>query len=57
MSEVQLVSVASKIKGRGVIRFLNAKKMALIQIHRQLQETYGENDVTVQQVRSWRVEF
>ena len=41
MMEMRLVATA-KCEIRAVIRFLNAKKVAPIEIHRQLTEVYGE---------------
>ncbi|KAF7282556.1 hypothetical protein GWI33_002383 [Rhynchophorus ferrugineus] len=42
---------------RSVIRFLNAKKRKPIEIHRQLEEVYGKDCISVQHVRKWCKEF
>lgn len=42
---------------RSVIRFLTAKKVAPIEIHRQLVEVYGEKCMDVKNVRKWSREF
>lgn len=54
--EMPLVATA-KCEIRAVIRFLNAKKVAPIEIHRQLTEVYGEKCMSVQHVRKWCREF
>ncbi|GBM11086.1 hypothetical protein AVEN_242975-1 [Araneus ventricosus] len=42
---------------RSVIRFLNAKKVKPVEIHRQLVEIYGENVMTDGMVRKWVRQF
>ena len=54
--EMPLVATA-KCEIRAVIRFLNAKKVAAIETHRQLTEVYGEKSMSVQHVRKWCREF
>jgi len=54
--EMPLVATA-KCEISAVIRFLNAKKVAPIEIHRQLTEVYGEKCMSVQHVRKWCREF
>lgn len=54
---VPVVSVTAKCELRAVIRFLNAKNVEPVNIHRQLCEIYGENCMSVQQVRFWCREF
>lgn len=53
------VSIAdpAKCEIRAVIRFLHAKKVSPIEIHRQLKEVYGDNCMSVQHVRKWCREF
>jgi hypothetical protein len=38
---------------RSVIRFLWAKHVSLIEIHSQLIEMYGDDEMKVQHVRKW----
>lgn len=52
-----VLAVAAKCEIRAVIRFLNAKKLQPVEIHRQLQEVYGESCISVQHVRKWCREF
>lgn len=47
----------SRCEMRSVIRFLTAKKVAPIEIHRQLVEVYGEKCMDVKNVRKWSREF
>lgn len=54
--EVPLAS-ASKCELRSVIRFLSAKKVTPIEIHRQLVEVYGEKCMDIKNVRKWSREF
>jgi len=54
--EMPLVATA-KCEIRAVIRFLNAKNVAPIEIHQQLTEVYGVKCMSVQHVRKWRREF
>ncbi|GBN38082.1 hypothetical protein AVEN_233196-1 [Araneus ventricosus] len=42
---------------RSVIRFLNAKKVKPVEIHRQLVEIYGENVMIDGMVRKWVRQF
>ncbi|KAL4131834.1 hypothetical protein QTP88_009083 [Uroleucon formosanum] len=42
---------------RSVIKFLHAKKIPPIEIHRQLEEVYGEKCMDVKNVRKWCREF
>ena len=42
---------------RAVIRFLNAKGVKPIEIHRQLMEVYGESCMDVKNIREWCREF
>jgi len=42
---------------RAVIRFLNAKGVKPIKIHRQLMEVYGESCMDVKNVHKWCKEF
>ena len=51
------LSVTTKYELRAVIRFLNAKKVEPVNIHRELCEIYGQNCMSVQQVRFWCREF
>ena len=54
--EVPLAS-ASKCELRSVIRFLSAKKVTPIEIHRKLVEVYGEKCMDIKNVRKWSREF
>lgn len=54
--ELPIASTA-RCEIRAVIRFLNAKRVSPIDIHRQLIEVYGENCMSVQHVRKWCREF
>ena len=56
MMEMPLVATA-KCEIRAVIRFLKEKKVAPIEIHRQMTEVYGEKCMSVQHVRKWCREF
>jgi len=42
---------------RSVIKFFHAKKIPPIEIHRQLEEVYGEKCIEVKNVRKWCREF
>ena len=42
---------------RSVIRFLWAKKLPTIEIHKELKAVYGPNVMTIQMVRKWCREF
>ncbi|CAK9798990.1 Protein GVQW3 [Anthophora plagiata] len=47
----------AKCEVRAVIRFLKAKGVKPIEIHRQLKEVYGESCMDVKNVRKWCREF
>ena len=51
------IAVTARCEIRSVIRFLNAKKLTPIEIHRQLEEVYGKACISVQHVRKWCREF
>lgn len=51
------ITVTARCELRAVIRFLQAKKLEPIQIHRELSEVYGEKCISVQHVRKWCREF
>lgn len=51
------IASSSRCEIRSVIRFLTAKKVAPIDIHRQLVEVYGEKCIDVKNVRKWCREF
>jgi len=51
------IAVAATCEIRSVIRFLHAKRVPPIDIHRQLTEVYGEKCISVQHVRKWCREF
>lgn len=51
------IAVTARCEIRAVIRFLNAKKLPPVEIHRQLTEIYGEACISVQHVRKWCREF
>jgi len=46
-----------KCKIRSVIRFLNAKGIPPVDIHRQLMQVYGDKCMYVQNVLKWCWEF
>lgn len=54
--EVPVVAPA-RCELRSVIKFLHAKKIPPIEIHRQLEEVYGEKCMDVKNVRKWCREF
>jgi len=51
------LAAPAKCEVRAVIRFLNAKGVNPIEIHRQLTEVYGESCMDVKNVRKWCREF
>ena len=51
------IAVTARCEIRSVIRFLNAKKLTPIEIHRQLEEVDGKTCISVQHVRKWYREF
>lgn len=51
------IAVTAKCELRAVIRFLNAKGVQPIDIHRQLTEVYGDKCIDVKNVRKWCREF
>lgn len=51
------IASAAKCEIRSVIRFFHAKSMEPVNIHRELTTVYGENCMSVQQVRLWCREF
>lgn len=51
------IAVTARCEVRAVIRFLHAKKLPPVEIHRQLCEIYGEACISVQHVRKWCREF
>ncbi|GLV46442.1 hypothetical protein CBL_20781 [Carabus blaptoides fortunei] len=51
------ISSPARCELRSIIRFLNAKKVSPIDIHRQLVEVYGEKCMDVKNVRKWCREF
>lgn len=55
MSEIFLNPAKWKI--RSVIRFLNAKKVHPVEIHREIQEVYGNNVMDEARVRKWCLMF
>jgi len=42
-----------RFKERAVIEFLTAEKVLLIEIHRRMQDVYGDQCVDVRTVRHW----
>lgn len=52
-----LVVAPARRELRSVIKFLNAKKIPPIEIHRQLEEVYGEKCMDVKNARKWWREF
>ncbi|KAJ8944495.1 hypothetical protein NQ318_011753 [Aromia moschata] len=52
-----LISVTARCEIRAVIRFLHAKKLQPVEIHRQLSEIYGKTCISIQHVRKWCREF
>lgn len=52
-----LLAATARCEVRAVIRFLNAKGVKPIEIHRQLTEVYGESCMDVKNVRKWCREF
>ncbi|KAF7270802.1 hypothetical protein GWI33_016260 [Rhynchophorus ferrugineus] len=52
-----VIVVTARCEIRSVIRFLNAKKLKSIEIHRQLEKVYGKACISVQHVRKWCKEF
>jgi len=52
-----LLAAPARCEVRAVIRFLNAKGVKPIEIHRQLTEVYGESCMDVKNVRKWCREF
>ena len=51
------LAAPARCEVRAVIRFLNAKGVKPIEIHRQLTEGYGESCMDVKNVRKWCREF
>lgn len=51
------LAAPARCEVRAVIRFLNAKGVKPIEIHRQLTEVYGESCMDVKNVRKWCREF
>lgn len=51
------LNATAKCEVRAVIRFLNAKGVEPIEIHRQLTEVYGQSCMDVKNVRKWCREF
>lgn len=51
------LAATARCEVRAVIRFLNAKGVKPIEIHRQLTEVYGESCMDVKNVRKWCREF
>jgi hypothetical protein len=51
------IAVFTRCEIRSVIRFLNARRVPPIEIHRQLTQVYGEDCIAVQHVRKWCREF
>jgi len=51
------LAAPARCEVRAVIRFLNAKGVKPIKIHRQLTEVYGESCMDVKNVRKWCREF
>ncbi|GBL83933.1 hypothetical protein AVEN_100826-1 [Araneus ventricosus] len=51
------ISYPADCEVRSVIRFLNAKNVKPVEIHRQLVEIYGENVMTDGMVRKWVRQF
>ena len=52
-----VIAVTARCEIRAVIRFLHAKKLKAVEIHKQLIEIYGETCISVQHVRKWCREF
>ena len=52
-----LLAVPARCEVQSVIRFLNAKGVKPIEIHRQLTEVDGESCTDVKNVRKWCREF
>jgi hypothetical protein len=52
-----VLKVWPKEEMRSVIRFLRAKKVPPVEIHRELLTVYGANVMTVQHMRKWCGEF
>ena len=51
------LAAPARCEVRAVIRFLNAKGVKPIEIHRQLMEVYGESCMDVKNIRKWCREF
>lgn len=51
------IAAPAKCELRSVIKFLHAKKVVPIEIHRQLEEVYGPKCMDVKNVRKWCREF
>ena len=51
------LAAPARCEVRAVIRFLNAKDLQPIEIHRQLTEVYGESCMDVKNLRKWCREF
>jgi transposase len=49
----KLIENAATCELRSVIRFLNAKNIKPVDIHRQICEVYGENAMSDSMVRRW----
>ncbi|KAJ8955157.1 hypothetical protein NQ318_009050 [Aromia moschata] len=52
-----LIAVTARCEIRAVIRFLHAKKLQPVEIHRQLSKIYGETCISIQHVCKWCREF
>jgi len=52
-----LLAAPARCEVRAVIRFLNAKGVKPIEIHRQYTKVYGESCMDVKNVRKWCREF
>ena len=52
-----LLSTCTKIKKRGVVRFLWAKNMEAKDIHKEMLPIYGEHGLSRQAVHNWVLKF